>query len=80
MGDVYPEIVQKQEFILANILQEEKLFGETLLAGSTRFDRIVSDLHLQPGDTLPGREMFTLYDTFGLLQRHRLRHGCCSRL
>jgi alanyl-tRNA synthetase len=66
MGDIYPEIVQKQEFILANILQEEKLFGETLLAGSNRFDRIVSDLHLQPGDTLPGREMFTLYDTFGL--------------
>jgi alanyl-tRNA synthetase len=66
MGDIYPEIVQKREFILTNILQEEKLFGETLMSGSNRFDRIVSDLHLQPGDTLPGREMFTLYDTFGL--------------
>jgi alanyl-tRNA synthetase len=66
MGDVYPEIVQKREFILANILQEEKLFGETLVSGSNRFDHVVSDLHLQPGDTLPGREMFILYDTFGL--------------
>ena len=66
MGDVYPEIVQKREFILSNVLREEKLFGETLVEGSNRFDRIMGDLGLQPGDTLPGREMFTLYDTFGL--------------
>ncbi len=66
MGDVYPEIVQKREFILSNILREEKMFGDTLVVGSNRFDQIVSDLGLKPGDVLPGKEMFTLYDTFGL--------------
>lgn len=66
MGDVYPEIRQRREFILTNILQEEESFGRTLAAGMARFDAIVSSLNLQAGSTLPGKEMFNLYDTHGL--------------
>jgi alanyl-tRNA synthetase len=66
MGDVYPDILQKRDFILRTILQEEESFGQTLLEGTNRFNQMVSALGLQPGDTLPGSEMFKLYDTHGL--------------
>ncbi len=66
MGDIYPEIVQRRDFILNTILAEEESFGRTLVAGLTRFDQTVSSLGLQPGDTFPGDEIFRLYDTFGL--------------
>jgi alanyl-tRNA synthetase len=66
MGDVYPEIVQRREFILKAILQEEESFGQTLQEGTNRFNQTVNALGLQSGDTLPGKEMFRLYDTYGL--------------
>ncbi len=66
MGNVYPEIRQRREYILTHILQEEESFGRTLAAGMVRFDQVVSSLNLRPGDTLPGTEMFSLYDTHGL--------------
>jgi alanyl-tRNA synthetase len=66
MGDIYPEIVQRRDFILNAILNEEESFGRTLVAGLNRFDQVSSSLGLQPGDTFPGEEMFKLYDTFGL--------------
>ena len=66
MGDIYPEIVQRRDFILSTILNEEETFARTLMAGLNRFDQVVSALGLQPGDTFPGEEMFRLYDTYGL--------------
>ncbi|MFL5733473.1 MAG: alanine--tRNA ligase, partial [Chloroflexia bacterium] len=66
MGDVYPEIIQRRDFILKAIQAEEELFSRTLTAGLARFDQVASSLGLQPGETFPGDEMFKLYDTFGL--------------
>jgi alanyl-tRNA synthetase len=66
MGDVYPEIVQRRDFILRAIQTEEESFNRTLAEGSRRFDELVSADGLREGDTFPGRDMFTLYDTFGL--------------
>jgi alanyl-tRNA synthetase len=66
MGDVYPEIIQRRDFILKAIATEEESFGRTLVAGLSRFDQVASTLGLQPGDPFPGEEMFRLYDTFGL--------------
>jgi alanyl-tRNA synthetase len=66
MGDVYPEIIQRKDFILKAIATEEESFGRTLVAGLSRFDQVASTLGLQPGDPFPGEEMFRLYDTFGL--------------
>jgi alanyl-tRNA synthetase len=66
MGDIYPDTLQKRDFILKTILQEEESFGQTLQEGTNRFNQIVTALGLQPGDTLPGDEMFKLYDTYGL--------------
>ncbi len=66
MGDIYPEIGQRRDFILNAILNEEESFGRTLAAGLHRFDQVAAGLDLQPGDLFPGDEMFMLYDTFGL--------------
>ncbi|MEO6456824.1 MAG: alanine--tRNA ligase [Chloroflexia bacterium] len=66
MGDIYPEIVQRRDFILKAILAEEESFGRTLVSGLNRFDQVASTNKLQSGDTFPGEEMFRLYDTFGL--------------
>ncbi|HUP27473.1 MAG TPA: alanine--tRNA ligase [Chloroflexia bacterium] len=66
MGDIYPEIIQRRDFILKAILNEEESFGRTLVAGLNRFDQVASSTRLRPGDTFPGEEMFRLYDTFGL--------------
>jgi alanyl-tRNA synthetase len=66
MADIYPDIVQRRDFILKTIRDEEESFGRTLIAGLNRFDQVASTLKLQPGDTFPGDEMFRLYDTFGL--------------
>ena len=66
MGDIYPEIVQRRDFILRTIQNEEESFGRTLIAGLNRFDQVAATLNLQPGNTFPGEEVFRLYDTFGL--------------
>jgi alanyl-tRNA synthetase len=66
MGDIYPEIVQRRDFVLNAILTEEELFSRTLMSGLNRFDQVASSLGLQPGDSFPGEEVFKLYDTFGL--------------
>jgi alanyl-tRNA synthetase len=66
MGDIYPEIIQRKEFILKAISTEEESFARTLVAGLSRFDQVSSSLGLQSGDVFPGEDMFRLYDTFGL--------------
>jgi alanyl-tRNA synthetase len=66
MGDTYPEIVQRREFILKAILAEEESFARTIITGVNRFEQAVSSLDLKSGDTLPGEEMFKLYDTHGV--------------
>jgi alanyl-tRNA synthetase len=66
MGDIYPEIIQRRDFILKAIQTEEESFQRTLMAGLNRFDQVSTTLNLQPGDTFPGDEMFRLYDTYGL--------------
>jgi alanyl-tRNA synthetase len=66
MGEVYPELAQRRDFILKNIAMEEESFGRTLVAGVNRFEQVASGRGLKQGDTFPGEEMFSLYDTFGL--------------
>ncbi len=63
MGDAYPELAEKQEYIQAIILKEEEQFAKTLAQGlrllSGELDKLNS------GDTLSGETVFKLYDTYG---------------
>ena len=62
MGDIFPEVVEKQSHIEKVISAEESAFGDTLDRGLNHFDKVLSNLS---GKTISGEEAFKLYDTFG---------------
>ena len=60
MGDIYPEIAQQATNSSSPTFSVKKNRSvETLVEGSNRFDRIMSDLNLQIRRHFPGDEMFT---------------------
>ena len=62
MGDVYPEILEKQNYIEKVIKSEEKSFNKTLDRGLIHFEKIISNKN---GKLISGDETFKLYDTYG---------------
>ncbi|MDQ2807425.1 MAG: alanine--tRNA ligase [Chloroflexota bacterium] len=64
MGRYAPEILARREFILQTIRTEEDGFNRTLGAGISRFETLTADV--PAGATVPGEDLFRLYDTFGL--------------
>ena len=65
MGDHYPELVERKDFILKAVLQEEERFERTLSAGLERLERLISRLKGEGKAEIPGVEVFRLYDTYG---------------
>ena len=65
MGDFYPELHERRELILKTIQREEEGFRKTLDNGMGRLEEMLSSPSLQASKILPGREIFSLYDTFG---------------
>jgi alanyl-tRNA synthetase len=65
MGNVFPEIKEKQEYIEKIIRSEEESFNATLDRGIDLFEKIVRDLQSQGGKMIPGDDVFKLYDTYG---------------
>ncbi len=61
MGEAYPELKSKQDFVERALKAEEERFGETLEQGMKVFEDVVSRSH----DAIPGADAFRLYDTFG---------------
>ena len=62
MGDVYPEVLEKQSHVEKVIEAEEVHFNETLDRGIEQFEKIVADLSEK---VVPGVAAFRLYDTYG---------------
>lgn len=62
MGEAYPEIKENQKKVQNTILHEEERFAETLDRGLDLFEKVVSFLK---SANFPGKEAFTLYDTYG---------------
>jgi alanyl-tRNA synthetase len=66
MGDVYPELRERQAHILATLRSEEDRFRRTLDQGVQRFFEIVSNLpNGGKGAVISGRDAFMLHDTYG---------------
>lgn len=61
MGDAYPELSAKREFVERALLAEEERFAETLDSGMRIFDEVAS----RSNTTIPGADAFRLYDTYG---------------
>lgn len=62
MGEAYPELIEKQEFVEKILQEEEKQFARTLDNGMAILEKAIADLS---GDTIPGETVFRLYDTYG---------------
>jgi len=62
MGEAYPELVKAQQTVEEILLKEEKRFAETLDRGMKILNTTIQELE---GDTLPGKVVFKLYDTYG---------------
>ncbi len=61
MGDAYPELTAKREFVERALLAEEERFAETLDSGMRIFDEVAA----RSNSTIPGADAFRLYDTYG---------------
>lgn len=62
MGAAYPELKDAQSQIESVLQQEETQFARTLDHGMRLLDQAIADLD---GRVIPGRTVFTLYDTYG---------------
>jgi alanyl-tRNA synthetase len=65
MGPVYPELVQRRDFILKVIGVEENKFNETLSTGLDLVDSILSKPEVMHSRQISGADAFRLYDTYG---------------
>ncbi len=61
----YPELKEKEGFILKELKAEEDKFLETLKKGETEFEKLLPNLLRNPKKIIPGRMAFKLYDTYG---------------
>jgi alanyl-tRNA synthetase len=65
MGDAYPDLISRREFIDKVIANEEERFLKTLDRGLSLLDEILSDIKWSGGNQIKGQDVFMLYDTFG---------------
>ncbi len=65
MEKAYPELVERQEFILKLIRIEEERFGATLVQGTEMLNRLIYDAGMAGNTVISGEDAFKLYDTYG---------------
>ena len=65
MGDAFPELKQRQDYIAQVIHAEEDRFMRTLRDGLARFSKIAGDTKQSGKTTISGQDAFVLYDTYG---------------
>lgn len=63
MGDQYPEIKDKRDYIVKIVTIEEEKFAQTLEQGMVLLENELS--LLTKGEVFPGTTAFKLYDTYG---------------
>lgn len=61
----YPELVEQRATISKIVRTEEERFCATLEQGMAHLEQLIADVRAKGGDTLPGDEVFRLYDTLG---------------
>jgi alanyl-tRNA synthetase len=65
MGQAYPELLQRQDFILKVVEMEESRFNQTLTVGLGVLDQMIATARETGQNQLSGEDVFRLYDTFG---------------
>ena len=65
LGDVFPDVLPRHEFITRTIQGEEHRFHQTIERGLELLDRSFDTLKAQNDTQIDGKRAFELYDTFG---------------
>ena len=66
MGDVFPELVERQDVVATQLRQEEERFARTLNAGTDVAQRELERLKRGGEEIVPGGTVFDLYQTHGI--------------
>ena len=65
LGEAFPEIKERTEYVSTAIESEEASFSRTLDRGVEIFNSAADKASAGGGKTIPGDEAFALYDTYG---------------
>ena len=65
LGDVFPDVLPRKEFITRTIQAEENRFHQTLARGLDMLEESIDTLKADGETQLDGKRAFELYDTFG---------------
>ncbi|MDE0637473.1 MAG: alanine--tRNA ligase [Candidatus Poribacteria bacterium] len=65
LGDVFPDVLPRREFITRTIQSEENRFHQTLARGLDMLGQSIDTLKTKGETELDGKRAFELYDTFG---------------
>jgi alanyl-tRNA synthetase len=65
MGDAYPQLKERRQFILDSVAAEEGQFLRTLAGGITRLNAVIGQVRAAGGASIPGADVFVLKDTYG---------------
>ncbi len=65
LGDVYPEVRERRDYVLRTIRSEEERFRQTIQVGLQRLAEMLESPEVQQSKLLSGEQAFMLYDTYG---------------
>jgi alanyl-tRNA synthetase len=65
MGEAYPELLEREDYIVKVVRAEEERFAETLDRGLAILNDEMASLKSRAEKTIPGDVVFRLYDTYG---------------
>jgi alanyl-tRNA synthetase len=65
MEEHYPELKDREGFILGVLGQEERGFQHTLAVGSALLEDLIAEVSSEGNGQIPTEEVFRLYDTYG---------------
>ncbi|MGX7106756.1 alanine--tRNA ligase [Hutsoniella sourekii] len=65
MGSYYQELIDNTDFVQDIIAGEEARFHETIEGGEHQLQELIDELKSQNLQTIPGKDAFQLYDTYG---------------
>jgi len=65
MSGAYPELLENTDRSKKILKLEEERFAHTLSSGMEILNKVMDELRASGEDTIPGTELFKLYDTFG---------------
>ncbi len=65
MKEAYPDLVSTRSYVMRVIKAEEERFAAMVGVGLDRLEGVIAGLQKSGGKSIPGVEIFKLYDTFG---------------